>query len=320
MNTVHWVKIVLNALLTVILLTILVVLEKYVQPFQSGFYCNDFSINMKYKSSTVNNSLLVVVSLLGTGILIFMSEIFNNSHIKLNRVFVYSPKNPSMFKIRLFNRQVIEIREHIGNFYVNYGFFIIGFLLNTIVTLIGKKTIGRLRPNFLDVCKPEPNPYVKCGEPHLTGLTYLSPEIDFLCTAIDKEEIVESRLSFPSGHSSTAFYSAVFMICYLNEIWRRRSCSLMLHIVQVFLFAAAFFVAMTRVIDNKHHVTDVIAGSAIGSTVALVTFYYVLQFYRKYDFKIKCNSRRYSEKGSDTFRDDDQAENEAHQLIENKII
>lgn len=204
---------------------------------------------------------------------------------------------------------MIEIREYIGNIYISYGFFFIGLLLNTIVTLIGKKTVGRLRPNFLDVCQPNVNPYSICGEAHITGKyqinkklqtnketdslfcfigkTYLIPGVDFECTNADKADIQESQLSFPSGHSSTSFYTAIFLVCYLNQMWKRRSCNLLLHIVQVFILCVAFVVVMTRVTDNKHHVTDVIAGSSVGTIVALITFYYLYRFYKVSEISIR---------------------------------
>lgn len=65
--------------------------------------------------------------------------------------------------------RIFLLEEYFENIYISYGFFLIGFLLTQIVTLIGKKTIGRLRPNFLDVCIPEINPYGVCGELHQTG-------------------------------------------------------------------------------------------------------------------------------------------------------
>lgn len=242
---------------------------------------------------------------------------------------------------------MVEIKEYIGNIYIIYGFFIIGHLLNTLVTLIGKKTIGRLRPNFLDVCRPDINPYSKCGEVFQTGnyiqqsncvyrsvvtyelnpeklfskgKTYLIPDIDFMCTAQDKSEVEESRLSFPSGHSSTSFYTAVFLICYLNHMWKRRSCSLILHIVQVFIFSCAFFVAMTRITDNKHHVTDVFAGSGIGALVGLLTSYYSMQFYKRSEYMIKHNSKLFdgSYMGSRTREDSNNCE-ESEKLID-KIV
>lgn len=294
MDTVHWVKIALNTGLTLFLAVALLMLQFSLKPFQSGFYCNDYSINMKYSPSTVNNEALLFVSLTVTFFCVFLSELVNKTNIKLNRVFIFSSKDSSSYKIKLFNQRVIEVKEYIANIYINYGFFIIGLLLNTIVTLIGKKTIGRLRPNFLDVCKPNKNPYSICGDVSQTGKTYLIPEIDFQCLEDDKAEVEESRLSFPSGHSSTSFYTAVFLICYLNHMWRQRSCSLVLHISQVFIITCAFCVVMTRVTDNKHHVTDVFAGSGLGALIGFITFYYLNQFYRTSDVEIKHRSRKLS--------------------------
>ena len=85
---------------------------------------------------------------------------------------------------------MIEIKEYVGNIYISYGFFIIGLLLNTIVTLIGKKTIGRLRPNFLDVCKPNVNPYSACGEVHLTG--------KYICPNTRETLILSSKIKIPT--------------------------------------------------------------------------------------------------------------------------
>lgn len=305
MNTVHWVKIALNTSITLFLLIVLYSIQFYVKPFQSGFYCNDYSINMKYSPSTVENGMLLGVSSLTTLIIVVITEFVNKTHIKLSRVFVFSPKNFTTYKIKLFNQRVIEVKEYIGNIYVIYGFFVIGHLLNTTVTLIGKKVIGRLRPNFLDVCKPDINPYSVCGNVYETGKTYLIPQIDFKCTAIDELEVEESRLSFPSGHSSTSFFTAVFLICYLNHMWKRRSCSLVLHMVQVLIFCLACVVAMTRITDNKHHVTDVFAGSGIGVLMGLLTSYYSMQFYKRCDLEIKKHSRLYNKRSNSEFVHED---------------
>lgn len=136
------------------------------------------------------------------------------------------------------------------------------------------------------------------------GKTYLIPGVDFECTAANKAEIQESQLSFPSGHSSTSFYTAVFLVFYLNQMWKRRSCNLLLHIVQVCILCAAFFVVMTRVTDNKHHVTDVIAGSSVGIVVALITIYYLLRFYKVSEISIRnrTKSQLLREDQSDNFQ------------------
>lgn len=133
------------------------------------------------------------------------------------------------------------------------------------------------------------------------------PEVDFKCQTKDKENLAESRLSFPSGHSSTAFYSAIFLIIYLNQAWNRRSCSVILHIVQVFVFACAFYVAMTRITDNKHHVTDVFAGAGLGTIIAFKTGYHLNRFYKKNEIKVKQNSKQYKNGHTEMFVDDEES-------------
>jgi hypothetical protein len=47
---------------------------------------------------------------------------------------------------------------------------------------------------------------------------------------------------------------------------------------------------LSRIMDNKHHPTDVLAGSILGSLLALFSFFYLTAFYKKYNFKSKYNS------------------------------
>ncbi len=85
MNTVHWVKIAVNTSITLFLLIVLYAIQFNVKPFHSGFYCNDYSVNMKYSASTVENSMLVTVSAVVSFILVAFTEFVNKTHIKLNR-------------------------------------------------------------------------------------------------------------------------------------------------------------------------------------------------------------------------------------------
>jgi len=62
--------------------------------------------------------------------------------------------------------------------------------------------------------------------------------------------------SFPSGHSGGAFGLAT---C-LNAIYGKK--------VGVPAYAMAVFVATSRIQDNKHHLSDVIAGGMIGTMIA----------------------------------------------------
>ena len=107
----------------------------------------------------------------------------------------------------------------------------------------------------------------------------------YTCTGPEEEEIRDARLSFPSGHSSAAFYSCVYTILYLAHRTRPSSLTLLnqvaqlscvrlenvvvVYFEQVGLFCYAWYCALTRVSDYKHHPTDVLAGGILGSVVAI---------------------------------------------------
>jgi len=45
------------------------------------------------------------------------------------------------------------------------------------------------------------------------------------------------------------------------------------HLVQFGLVSLAFFTASSRVQDNKHHTTDVIAGGLLGTAIGTTTYW-----------------------------------------------
>lgn len=84
--------------------------------------------------------------------------------------------------------------------------FIFGALSSQLCTDIAKYSIGRLRPHFLDVCKPV-NMDSLC--PPL-GYNHLYIE-NYSCSPdADPKMIRDARLSFMSGHSSFSAYTMVF--------------------------------------------------------------------------------------------------------------
>ena len=139
------------------------------------------------------------------------------------------------------------------------------------------------RPNFLDVCKPSENIYKTLCQTK----KYLRPLEDFSCSNPNAYDIDESRKSFPSGHSSTVFYMSLFLIFFINKMWNKRNLGLLPQFVQFLLLVLAFFTALSRVVDNKHHPTDVMAGSVLGIVNAVFTFFYLNLFFKRYNFKNK---------------------------------
>lgn len=107
--------------------------------------------------------------------------------------------------------------------YNNLVWFYFGAASSQLVVDIGKYTIGRLRPHFLDVCKPD----VNCDD-DVNKTRYIE---DFTCTGVKSYKFTDSRLSFPSGHSSLSFYCMVYLAVskYFNS-------TIFLNITTLFFF------------------------------------------------------------------------------------
>ncbi|MGE5612353.1 MAG: phosphatase PAP2 family protein [Bacillota bacterium] len=106
--------------------------------------------------------------------------------------------------------------------------------LTGLMNAIGKWGVGRTRPFKLPAEIPQPAPFMlKPFRDGLVGLFY------------------QSNLAFPSGHACTAFATAAALAMLLPG-WRWG------------FYAVAVLVAVERVAENAHYVSDVVAGAALG--------------------------------------------------------
>lgn len=265
-EAVHWLKLVFDIGSVLMLFFSFQVIKSFLKPFKSSFYCNDYTVNMPFKPSTVTNFHLILLSLVLPLMIIIATEIFKTIFVPNSR---HKKKSIIIYKVKFLKQKILQFPEQIGNLYISCGSFFFGLLSTAVITDFGKVIVGRLRPNFIDVCKPEVNPYT-----HLCKLnrTFLVPDVDFKCTAEDKQSVEESRLSFPSGHSSLSFYSMIFLILFVNYTWKCRNLGLLPRMVQIVFFVMAFFTALSRIADNKHHPTDVLAGASLGIIISICSF------------------------------------------------
>jgi membrane-associated phospholipid phosphatase len=119
---------------------------------------------------------------------------------------------------------------------------------------IGKVLAGRFRPDYLSRC------------------TSLGANGE--CQNHDAHILAEGRKSFPSGHSSAAFFGmailSLFLAGKLRILHGRRSFSKLVICISPLLLA--YWVAISRTLDNRHHFSDILAGSAIGIACSSVYF------------------------------------------------
>ena len=175
---------------------------------------------------------------------------------------------------------------------------LIGFLWGTAVcqleTDLCKYPVGRLRPHFFTVCKPmvfdEENFGVYNDTIFVSNYTCLGNSDLFPDPAERLHSIKEVSLSFPSGHASFAFQTATFTILYLQFIHRglkqRYSSlnSLVIPFVQVICLCLATFTSVSRVMDYKHHPTDVLAGAVLGIVTQVLNVFGVMKLFSSATF------------------------------------
>ena len=111
----------------------------------------------------------------------------------------------------------------------------------------------------------------------------------------------EARKSFMSGHSSFSFYCAAFLIIYLHsrlsyetpfgsqkqkegtECHRifLRGLRVLKPFLQFMLFILAFWIALTRIKDYRHHPMDVVTGTIVGIVFSGLVLFGIIDIFNR---------------------------------------
>ena len=97
----------------------------------------------------------------------------------------------------------------------------------------------------------------------------MCPFFQFDETATNKA-LKEIHLSFPSGHATFSVQAAVFAVLYIQSRashFPQLKNTFVLPFVQLVFVAMAFFTCISRVMDHKHHPSDVLGGAFIGTVI-----------------------------------------------------
>ena len=175
-----------------------------------------------------------------------------------------------------------------------FAAFFAGYWLTGAITDICKYMVARPRPSFLHMCIPDYTktpwpPCIECGNADQPGTFWpMCPECpyipanltDIVCQQTDWWIARNMWLSFPSGHSSYTCYAGAFLAMYLFK----RMAMFKVVIFNVVALrplivfsslAFSLYVALSRVMDDRHHVGDVIGGSAVGIVIGVFCSYFV---------------------------------------------
>ena len=229
------------------------------KPFIQGFYCDDESISKPFKKSTIPSLQGSIVIACIAIVCFCVGEFIQISD-----------------KRKICNNEKKDLKKWSTDVIFLILLSIFGAGITMFITDIGKYTIGRPRPHFFAVCKPN---WLKINCTDSIGLKNYIIGNEF-CTTTDPIALKEARLSFPSGHSSFSAFFATFLILYIQlQIKCEKWGSMPKIFIQVILGSAGFYVGLSRVSDFKHHPTDVLVGFIIGIFIGVVLHCIVRKFY-----------------------------------------
>ncbi|KAK6039399.1 PAP2 family protein [Cooperia oncophora] len=211
-----------------------------------GFFCNDESIQYAYKEDTVTPTVLFLYVFVVMIVAVVATETYRAR---------ITEGSPPRYKLGSAN-----IHATIVQVIIYIGYSQIGFMCVFVLTNLTKRCVGRLRPHFLDVCKPL---NITCN-----GHEYYDK---YVCSG-NPDMVTEARKSFFSGHSSFAMYASTFAAVYLLARMPRHTLGrAVLPVIQTSLLAIGLLISYSRINDNKHHWSDVIAGILVGMVAAICT-------------------------------------------------
>ncbi|XP_017123009.1 putative phosphatidate phosphatase [Drosophila elegans] len=248
-------RLLMELLVVVVLVIPICVYEFAVDPVRRGFFCDDESIGYPFRDNTITPVMLgLIVGLLPVLIFVVVEYV---SHLRAG---------DTSATVNLLGWRMATWYAELGR---QSWYFCFGLLLTFDATEVGKYTIGRLRPHFLAVCQPQLTDGSLCSDP--SNLHRYVENYECAGEGFTADDVRQSRLSFPSGHSSLAFYAMVYVALYLQRKLTWRGSKLGRHFVQFALVMVAWYTALSRVVDHWHHWSDVLSGSLLGVAGALIT-------------------------------------------------
>ncbi|ERF70227.1 hypothetical protein EPUS_00415 [Endocarpon pusillum Z07020] len=239
----------------VILAVLYAAIDRIVKPFNQHFSLTNYTIQYPYaEKERIPIPLALVVSVL---IPMFIIAIYT---LVIDGIFSHRRKQTGAGWSSIY-----RVKDRLWE--LNCG--ILGLLLSEgaafVITGSLKNLCGKPRPDLIARCQP----FEGAVDPPVFGLSNST-----ICTQTDKAIMADGFRSFPSGHSSSAFAGLFYLSLYLaaklhvldnrGEVWRT--------FIVLIPTLAASCIAMSRIMDARHHPFDVLFGSAMGILVAWAAY------------------------------------------------
>ncbi|XP_022648660.1 phospholipid phosphatase 3-like isoform X3 [Varroa destructor] len=238
----------------------LFVSRRMIDPARLLVPCNDNSISLPLKQETVTTAHIIAYICLIPPLIILITE-FLRWHLD----------DEEWLPVKQMTLFSLWVPKLVQSLYICIGNFLYGAALTMMTVELGKKIAGRLRPHFIDACKPT-NLVQFCEASRTQQYT-----VDLICS--NKRGEINARESFPSAHAAASFYIAVYLLTYLQlrMSWKSVIVPVMRPMMQFAFIQVAFVIALTRVRDHYHFYSDVAAGAILGILCAFITLIHATQ-------------------------------------------
>lgn len=154
--------------------------------------------------------------------------------------------------------------EQVHHLHMTLLAFTLNFVSVGAVTDFLKIWISRPRPDFLSRCLPKPDTPLD---------TYVTIEVCSTFTEATNWRLIDGMKSCPSGHSSLAMSGAIFLALWLTYEWKlTKTSSVHWWILSWGYVLVGACIGISRSIDYRHHLTDILFGFLLGGVGAFLSY------------------------------------------------
>ncbi|CAJ0575038.1 unnamed protein product, partial [Mesorhabditis spiculigera] len=233
---------------------------KMIPYVELGFNCDETDIAWPSRGDTIPSRLMFTIYFVILAVMVPITEL--------------SLVKTVGGRIKFIRFRKFEMHPYIPKVLFFYAAFGCSALATSVAANIFKRTSSRLRPNFLDTCRPANLSEIcpPCSRNYIASVVCLA------------ETSKDEHFSFPSGHAAHSANFAIFLILYLHR--RMKLWTIVRAYAQYTIFLLTTFVCLTRIRDFKHRYTDVIGGWIFGAIIAFGMIHLILRNFRKYRYYI----------------------------------
>ncbi|KAL3473581.1 phosphatidic acid phosphatase type 2/haloperoxidase [Aspergillus californicus] len=229
-----------------------------IEPYHQHFSLQNISLQYPYAVHE-RISIFAAVACSGGGPLVIIAVYT----LLIDGLFSHNkPLNQSNGKRQLTGPH--RFKDRLWEFNCGFLGLVLSQAMTFVITQALKNACGKPRPDIIDRCQPrlgseDGNPY---------GLSNSS-----ICTG-DPHLLKDGFRSWPSGHSSSSFAGLFYLSLWIGgklhimdnkgEVWKM--------FLTMFPCLGATLIAVSRIMDARHHPFDVITGSLLGTLVASISY------------------------------------------------